>query len=512
MSAAPTSLRATAAALAAALALGVVFVGFSVSAQGLGDFLRRNILGNVPYGDEISAIGQAARALGMSSAQADSIGQSVTLSVAEQNNGLHPDQRLGDYVNLVGMTVANASPWADRPIHFAVLNSTEVNAFSAPNGYVLITYGALQLMQDEAELAGVLAHEIGHVTHEHGLVAVRRANLFEAGLTLANTNEDVAQLGQASDFLVRFLTTQAFDQPAEIEADDAAIGFVAEAGYDPDGLARFLERITRGQNGGLFSTHPPTGQRIAQIRQRVAALAGSNSGQRLEARFAFYMGRGGPFVPVPETDTPEETETAPANVEIPADEPLAATSQINEPSAEAGSPILLVSDDIAVTTDAGRNYATVQYAAATATSDLGIVSGPNLKSGFISGSQFPVGTTRVTFEASDSAGNIGSASFTVTVRDEEAPVLIVPADITVDTDSGQNYATVAYAEIIATDNVELLSGPALTAGMPSGSRFPVGSTLVSYEARDAAGNVATARFTVTVRNAARSNMPIINRF
>jgi predicted Zn-dependent protease len=216
----------------------------------------------------------------------------VALSVAAQNNGLYLDQRLADYVNLVGMTVVNASPWADRPIYFAVLNSTAVNAYSGPNGHVLITYGALMLMQDESELAGVLAHEVGHVTHEHGLAAVRRANVFAAGLDLARTDSDIAQLGQASDFLVEFLTTQGFDQPAEMEADAAAIEYVTAAGYDPNGYLRFLQRLGQQQSGGgVFSTHPATGERVERAVANIAALGAIAPGQSLAERYGSYMPR-----------------------------------------------------------------------------------------------------------------------------------------------------------------------------------------------------------------------------
>jgi predicted Zn-dependent protease len=234
----------------------------------------------------------------------------VTMSIAAQNGGVSRDNRLNDYVSLVGMTVVNASSWADRPVHFAVINSPIVNAYSAPNGYVLITTGALAQIQDESELAGVLAHEVGHVVHEHGLAAVRRANLLKAGVTLASTNSSFAQLGAVSDYLVDFLTKQAFDQPAGMEADDSSIQYVIAAGYDPNGYVRFLQRLAVVQTGGggLFSTHPATADRIKRATANIARSGYDGSGKRLDARFRQYAVRSAPLTPrgMCENSAPDE--------------------------------------------------------------------------------------------------------------------------------------------------------------------------------------------------------------
>jgi hypothetical protein len=160
-------------------------------------------------------------------------------------------------------------------------------------------------------------------------------------------------------------------------------------------------------------------------------------------------------------------------------------------------PVVTVPADITVGTDASQNYATVSYPTSAA-DNVGVTSGPNLIAGLASGSQFPLGTTTVTYEALDAAGNMGTASFTVTVQDNEDPVVTVPANIAVNNDAGQNGAVVTYAAASATDNVGVTSGPTLTAGLASGSLFPIGVTTVSYEALDAAGNTGAASFIVTV--------------
>src|SRR6185436_10736392 len=102
----------------------------------------------------------------------DGMGQSVAVSLTNQYQ-LTRDTALNKYVSLVGLAIVNAS---DRPVgnwEFGVLETNDVNAFAGPNGYIFVTRGALSRMENEAQLAGVLAHEVTHVLHHHGLQAVK---------------------------------------------------------------------------------------------------------------------------------------------------------------------------------------------------------------------------------------------------------------------------------------------------------------------------------------------------
>ncbi|MEJ8562106.1 HYR domain-containing protein [Yoonia sp. GPGPB17] len=180
---------------------------------------------------------------------------------------------------------------------------------------------------------------------------------------------------------------------------------------------------------------------------------------------------------------------------------VAATVTVTvEAPADTVDPVVTVPADISVNTDPGASTAVVSYAGAMATDNVGVTSGPTLTGGLASGAAFPVGITVVTFEAADAAGNTGSASFSVTVNDNEDPIVSGPSDVVVSTDSGQNIATVTYAIPTATDNVGVASGPALTAGLASGASFPLGTTTVTYTATDAAGNAGAASFNVTVND------------
>lgn len=178
--------------------------------------------------------------------------------------------------------------------------------------------------------------------------------------------------------------------------------------------------------------------------------------------------------------------------------PTAASNLFSVSSADTEDPVVNVPANISVNTDAGEATAIVNYATITATDNVGVTVGPDLTEGLPSGAAFPLGTTTVTYEASDAAGNTGSASFTVTVTDAEDPVVTAPANISVVADTGQSTAVVTYDAPTATDNVGVTDGPNLTAGLASGSAFPIGETTVTYEASDAAGNTGTASLTVTV--------------
>ena len=163
------------------------------------------------------------------------------------------------------------------------------------------------------------------------------------------------------------------------------------------------------------------------------------------------------------------------------------------------APTITAPSDITVSTDPGNSTAVVTYSV-TATDNDGAVT-PVLVSGLASGSAFPVGTNAVTWSVTDPSGNSTSGSFNVIVADNEAPVVTVPADISVNTDPGQASAVVTFSASVL-DAVDGALTPVITsaptAGLASGSAFPIGATIVTVSGRDAAGNTASNSFSVTV--------------
>jgi microsomal dipeptidase-like Zn-dependent dipeptidase len=168
----------------------------------------------------------------------------------------------------------------------------------------------------------------------------------------------------------------------------------------------------------------------------------------------------------------------------------------SEAASDTTSPEISAPADITVNTDPGKATAVVDFAAATATDNSGSVT-VTQTAGPASGSAFSIGSTTITWEAEDEAGNTAEASIKVTVVDNEFPVITAPADITVNSDPGQETAIVSFASATATDNSGSVT-VTQTVGPASGSAFSSGTTTVTWEAEDGAGNISEASMTVTV--------------
>jgi beta-barrel assembly-enhancing protease len=200
------------------------------------------------------------------------------------------DPRLQQYVNLVGRWVASQSERPDLEWHFGVIKSDDLNAFAAPGGYVFVTAGLYRTLRSESELAGVLAHEIGHVIRKHHLKILQQGRLVDLGSKLlsknAGENEYIKKMiGNGAEIFARSL-----DKNAEFEADRIAVVLAARAGYDPFGLPAVLEDIGHvskddGRISLLFKTHPLPGDRLDQLGDAIDDRFDKIRGQTLESRF-----------------------------------------------------------------------------------------------------------------------------------------------------------------------------------------------------------------------------------
>lgn len=219
----------------------------------------------------------------------EEIGQSVAVAITNRYS-LSTDQALNDYVTLVGLTVASVAPNADINYAFGVLETPEVSAYSAPGGYIFITRGALALMQDESELAGVLAHEVAHVAMNHGIEAIKAAKRTDLIVSGAKTYDaNIAAFGQFVDVAADAILVKGYSRAQETQADTQAVKYLSAARYDSAGLLRFLQRMqsTTGAGGGLkqlMSTHPGTAERISAVQREVASKPAG--GAKLPDRFA----------------------------------------------------------------------------------------------------------------------------------------------------------------------------------------------------------------------------------
>lgn len=201
------------------------------------------------------------------------------------------DDKLQKYVNSVGRWVALQSDRPDLEWHFSVIDSTDINAFAVPGGYVMVTKGLYQTLNSEAELAGVLAHEIGHVVRKHHLKLMKQGQLLEIGSKLlsqkvATKDEAIKKfIGSGAELFARSL-----DKNAEYEADRVAVVLATRAGYDSYGLPTVLQEI--GQAGAdesrvslLFKTHPHPDNRLVKLGDAMGTAFDSYKGKTVAERF-----------------------------------------------------------------------------------------------------------------------------------------------------------------------------------------------------------------------------------
>lgn len=201
------------------------------------------------------------------------------------------DDALQTYVNKVGRWVASQGERADLPWHFGVIDSEDLNAFAAPGGFVLITKGLYRKLENEAQLAGVLGHEIGHVIKKHHLRVLQKSQLLNMGANLLGSklgkdNQTVQKvIGNGAEILSRGL-----DKDAEYEADRIGLVLAIRAGYEPYGLTDVLQTISQTAKNDssvelLYKTHPSPDDRLARLADATGSrLDKLKSGKVLEQR------------------------------------------------------------------------------------------------------------------------------------------------------------------------------------------------------------------------------------
>ena len=187
------------------------------------------------------------------------------------------DPALQQYVNDVGYWVASTSKRADLPWLFGVLDSDGINAFAAPGGYIVITRGLYSLLENEAQLAAVLAHEISHVVSKHHLVALQKSMQNEFWSKLAVMSVEDSKDSDRLDKLVNAgvqLYATGLDRVYEYDADLGGVVLTARAGYDPYALLDVLTTIDSINPDSsnltvMLNTHPATADRLVRLAARM---------------------------------------------------------------------------------------------------------------------------------------------------------------------------------------------------------------------------------------------------
>ena len=207
---------------------------------------------------------------------------------------LVPDAKLQQYVNNVGRWLALQTERPDLPWQFGVMDAPQLNAFAVPGGTIFVTRGLVASMKSEAELAGVLAHEIAHVLRKHHLKAIQKgAQTALAGEALSTAVKSANSA--AREKLISFGTemyTRGLDKDDELEADRLGVVIAARAGYDAYGLPTVLQTLQsmNAEDSSLalmFKTHPAPGARLDALGERMQPTLDRYSRQpQLAERFA----------------------------------------------------------------------------------------------------------------------------------------------------------------------------------------------------------------------------------
>ena len=222
-------------------------------------------------GKSLQKAAKAVDDLTFTDAEEQKVGSDISAKLREKY-GVVQDAAVHKYVTLVGRALASESSRPNLTWTFIVLDTDGVNAFAAPGGFIHITRGALALIQNEAELADVLGHEITHVTLKHTVKAIQKSKLV--GLGASATRSDV--LNQAANRGYEIVLEGSFNRSDETAADDGGIELADKLGYAPNGLSAFLTRLADRNKGlkepsGLFASHPETQARLDNLAKVIAS-------------------------------------------------------------------------------------------------------------------------------------------------------------------------------------------------------------------------------------------------
>lgn len=233
---------------------------------------------------ELPDLGEVSR-VALSEANEDRIGREIMRQIRVSSNYLE-DAVLAEYLNSIGERLAAASPDPGRRFEFFPVRDSSINAFALPGGYIGVHTGLIAAARNESELAGVLAHEIAHVTQSHiarivdGQKSSGLASLAALAIAIlaARSNPDAAQAAIVTAQAMSIQNQLDFTREHEREADRIGLQTLADARYSPQGMGTFFERLQtqsrlyENNAPAYLRTHPLTFERIADIQNRLAAI------------------------------------------------------------------------------------------------------------------------------------------------------------------------------------------------------------------------------------------------
>jgi len=227
------------------------------------------------------------------------VGATEHPKIVERFGGIYQDKNLNSYVTRIGSKLAQFSELPTLEYTFTILNDEKVNAFALPGGYVYVTRGLLAIVTDEAEMAGVLAHEIGHITARHSSQRYSAAKATNIGLQILGAIGSIAGAPAGASQLASLggqVALRSYSREQELEADMLGVRYLSRAGYNPYAMTSFFHKLkvhsklesdmrgkkNKSERRNILSTHPLTSERISKAEKLVAQInvTGKKHGQK----------------------------------------------------------------------------------------------------------------------------------------------------------------------------------------------------------------------------------------
>jgi hypothetical protein len=228
--------------------------------------------GSIGKGMAVAKKANDLRELQVTDAEEQELGKQVSARIRTRY-GVVQDAGVHRYVSLVGLAMAQASTRPSLPWTFIVLDTDGVNAFAAPGGYVHVTKGLLALLKNEAELAGVIGHEIVHITGKHTIRAIQKSKTVQMGAA-ETLSGNTALMQQAVTATYDNIVDKGFGRADENDSDEKGVALANKVGYAPNGLVSFLTTLKDRNKGsaekrGLFASHPEMQERLDRITKQI---------------------------------------------------------------------------------------------------------------------------------------------------------------------------------------------------------------------------------------------------
>lgn len=203
----------------------------------------------------------------ISNAQEVELGKAINQELVKSGRAkVYRNQSIANYINQIGRQLAKTSKRPDIPYTFQIVDDDNINAFATMGGYVYVNKGLIAAADNEAELASVIGHEIGHIAARHGIEQMRDRALAQGLLSAAGLDRNNAvQIG------VELAVSRPNSRSDELEADRLGLDNMIQANYAPAGILGFMQKLLRkgGSSPGFLSTHPATSERIRILQRQI---------------------------------------------------------------------------------------------------------------------------------------------------------------------------------------------------------------------------------------------------